>query len=284
MLFFRSKPSLRIICLPQEHARSCVAQRMDGILHMWASHYHIEWIETKTYNDIKFDQCYVVEHEDGKFKVIDWSDRDNPTKMESGDIIHHHLCQYVLKCQYNPTYRVPKLRPFFYFEKTDPKGFSNICENLRDLPKTHESTISWFGNFRLGRNEILHSLKDLLNYDYQETYPLTEYYQKTAQATLVLSLPGQGKTCHREFECFGLGTPVIAPKFKNIHHVPLIENVHYICVDCRKGQHMSDAIRDRINRVTDDELEFIRYNAMLYYDTYIRYENSLYWWSHLLEL
>jgi hypothetical protein len=261
--------------MKREDSRTYMTDRLNSLINLISNQYKVFREDSTHYQSIKFDQCAVIEHDDGMFKVIDWSDRDHPQKMECADIIQHPHCQYVLKCQYNPKWRVPKLRPFFYFEKTKPKEFSNSLNSLRFMPKTN-SKLYWRGNLHLGRVKILSEITDLLNDDYDKKIGLTSYYEELAKHKVALSLPGLGKSCHREFECFGIGTVVVSPKFQNTYHIPLIPDYHYVCV--------RTSIRDRLSCVTENELLSIRSNAMKFYDDYIRFENSVKWMEHLLEL
>jgi hypothetical protein len=275
MLFLKKPalPKLRVWQMPVEDRRTYITERVDAMLGQIKS-YRIEKIPSTTYLGVRLKQCLIFEHAEGNFKVIDWSDRDYPEKMESGKIINHPNCQFVLKCQYNPVWRVPKLRPFFYFEKTRPRWFSEVLPSLRQIPKTNRK-LYWRGNLHEGREAVLDGIADLLNPDYKETVSVESFYEELASYRLAVSLPGLGKSCHREFECFAIGTVVISPKFQNICHAPLIPNYHYI---------EAEDIRTRLQTITEDEIEFVRRNAMTYYDTYIRFESSVKLLPHLLEL
>lgn len=241
--------------------------------------YTIHRSESPTYLGVKFDQSMVFEHEDGMFKVIEWGDRDNPNKMECNEIIAHPKCQFVLKCQYNPKWHIPKLRPYFYFEKTKPKQFSGRLDRLRSLPKC-DTPLYWRGNMHLGRDRILGEMKDLLNCDFAERATLDDYYEEMASHQVALSLPGLGNHSHREYEAFAVGTVVLAPRFVNINHAPLIPNVHYLCSEGADPLQL----RARLAATTKEELMAIRKNAMDYYDKYIRYDASVLLLEHLLEL
>jgi 23S rRNA U2552 (ribose-2'-O)-methylase RlmE/FtsJ len=43
-------------------------------------------------------------------------------------------------------------------------------------------------------------------------------------------------------------------------------------------------IKHRFENLKDDEINFIRKNAMEYYDNYIEYKKNVYWMRHCLEL
>lgn len=262
--------------MKREDTRTYMIDRLTHLASNLVKRYKVSISDMTHYNGIKFDQCAVIEHEDKMFKVIDWSDRDNPSKMECADIIKDDLCQYVLKCQYNPEWKVPKLRPFFYFEKTNPLQFSNKLDRLRNVRK-NDKNIYWKGNNHMGRDKVLKSLSRMLNHDYDSKVELNKHHEEIACHKLALSLPGLGNSCHREYECFGIGTVVISPKFKNLNWMPLIPDHHYICVD--NWLHLEAKLN-----MLSDRIDLIRSNAMEYYDTYIRFENSVKWLEHLLEL
>jgi hypothetical protein len=273
----RDKPLLRVTYLKVEDSRTYITDRIREVVRAASSKYQISESHSKFFRGIKFDQSLVFEHADGKFKVVEWGDRDHPDKMECGEIVKHPECQYVLKCQYNPEWRTPKVRPFFYFEKTKPKEFSDSLDVLRSIPKTSKY-LYWRGNLHLGRDKVLQDLKDLTGSNYEQRLPLNEYYSNMAQHRVALSLPGLGKSCHREFECFAIGTVVVSPKFQNIYHVPIIPDYHYLAVDDLSQ------IRQKLSEVTQEKIDSIRSNAIRYYDENIRFEQSVKWLWHLLEL
>jgi hypothetical protein len=270
------KPALKLYIMKREDSRTYMTDRLGLLVKTISDRYRVTCRDITHYQGIKFDQCAVIEHDDGMYKVIDWSDRDHPEKMECADIILHPKCQYVLKCQYNPRWRVPKLKPFFYFEKTKPREFSDNLDKLRAIPKM-KNQVYWRGNNHLGRQCVIDTLRDMLSTEHSKI-SLDRYYEEMAEHFIALSLPGLGKSCHREFECFAIGTVVISPRFQNTYYSPVIPDHHYLCVD-----DVND-IRRKIESTSASELERIRQNAMSYYDTYIRFDASVQWMQHLLEL
>jgi hypothetical protein len=105
----------------------------------------------------------------------------------------------------------------------------------------------------------------------------------------VLCLPGNGNICHREIECFGLGIPCICVTFKNTLYEPIIPDFHFIHVDIKDDEWfdydlISNKIRDKYYEVKDNKelLDYIKNNAMLYYNTYIRYPNNVQWTLRIL--
>lgn len=233
-------------------------------------------------NDWKYSHMF--EHSDGSYKVIDWGDRDNPIKIDTKDALTDRKCMYILKCQLRPG-SPSKLRPFFYFEKGGWE-FNSQIEELRANPKIKSTKMFWRGNPHVDREGVLASLgTEYLNNDFMEKRNKNVFYGEMSVAHLVLSLPGLGKACHREFEGFGVGTPVIMPEFKNTYFVDLKPNFHYISVNV-DGRDMAEAIKERYHEVVNDKdfLSFVRQNAMTYYDTYIRIDQNVLWMKKLLEL
>lgn len=266
---------ISVILLSREDRRTYITDRLDAMCERLKSKYKIAITETERYLGVKFKQAAVIE-QNGRFKIIDWNDRDNPAKLSYMSLLDLNNCQFVLKCQYNTKWNVPKFRPFFYFEKTKPQLLSESLQELRQIPKT-QSKIFWKGKLHCGREEIVTSIRNLLNDDYEEHVPLEEFYKRMAQHRLALSLPGLGRSCHREFECFAIGTVVLSPLFENTYYAPLIPDYHYICVDPK-------SIPRKLKNITSNQIDFIRENAMRYYDTYIRFEASTHWFEKLLEL
>jgi hypothetical protein len=275
-----SRQFLRVIQLDCLDRRTYISERIEALLNILSNKYRISLERSTHYNGHYARQCTVFEHEDGIFKVIDWNDSNRPEKTRINPILESPKCQFILKCQYNPNYRTSKVRPFFYFEKTNPKEFSSSLSELRSIEKSYKE-LYWRGNTHLGRLDLLNSISDLLNKDWKETIDRKDFYQELASYKMALSLPGLGKSCHREFECFAIGTVVVAPMFQNTYHMPLIPNYHYLTLE--QGP-FDEIVRKKIEATSDDVLSYIRINAMKYYDDYIRFEPSVQMIKHLLEL
>ena len=104
-------------------------------------------------------------------------------------------------------------------------------------------------------------------------YPITydAYIEEALTFKIALGYGGGGgyvcgDFCFRDIEMFGLGIPLLRPKFVVETTNPLIENVHYIAVDCefdevfryKDPEKLSDAIKERYHEVVDNE-EFLQY-------------------------
>lgn len=287
MIFLKppSKEILRVTQLDCQGRRTYISERIESLLDKISDRYRVKFIKSSFYKGNYARQCAIFEHEDGTFKVVDWNDSSRLEKAKITPFLEDPKCQFVLKCQYNKRCRVNKVRPFFYFEKTNSRNFSLSLPSLRDSEKT-SNKIYWkgnlhVGNLHLGRYDILTKIKDLLNEDWQERATASDFYQELSSHELAVSLPGMGKSCHREFECFAVGTAVIAPVFQNTYHMPLVPNYHYLAIESGP---IDEKIRERVEKTTFDEIAEVRKNAMKYYDDFIRFEPSVKMIEHLLEL
>jgi len=226
---------------------------------------------------------HIFQHFDGTYKVIDWGDRDNPTKFDSKRVVDDPKCLFILKCQLRPNCD-EKLRPFFFFDKVG-MDFIDEIEELRGQPKTYEN-LYWRGRAHLEREYTLDYLKDFLNDTHDRMVNQKGYFLEMARHKIALSLPGLGKACHREFEAFAVGTPALMPKFTNLYYENLIPDYHYISFEPSHHKRLAPDIIRRYHEVIRDDLflSFIRSNAMRYYDEYIRCDRSAEWIVRLLEL
>ena len=60
--------------------------------------------------------------------------------------------------------------------------------------------------------------------------PPREHLHELRRHAIALSLPGAGDICNRDFECLGLGVPLLRPVFATEFARPLVPGVHYIGV------------------------------------------------------
>jgi hypothetical protein len=95
------------------------------------------------------------------------------------------------------------------------------------------------------------------------------YFEKLSTIKLALSLPGIGNFCHREIECFGLGTPVLMPVLINQMRNPLIPDFHYVSVPRVKDIKEQAKLLDKryLEVINDDQfLSFISKNCKEWYE------------------
>lgn len=258
---------------PTKRPKPYIWDRIDQLISLISHRFKI----VKVQSDLS--ASFLFETPDGRFTAIDFGDRDNPIKYDTKEIVKDTRCRFILKCHIRPDNDNPKIRPFFYWDKCG-KDFKT--DFYRSLKKTKE-TMYFRGNLHFGRDKVLSKLEDVLNPNYKKRVNQNRFFKELSQHRIALSLRGMAKSNHREFEAFAVGTPVIMEEFTNLFHVPLIPNHHYISV-VPDDRELAECIRDRLSQVDDDLLEFIRQNAMEYYDANIKFEKSVQWMLKLLEL
>ncbi len=121
-----------------------------------------------------------------------------------------------------------------------------------------------------------------------------KYIQESCNYKLVLCFGGGGgyacgDFCLRDIEMFGVGIPIIRPKFNVETKDPLIQNVHYISVDiddCLDDQfrikseceyEVSYRISQIYTKYINDSnfLDYISQNAKKWYDDNIKFPNNI---------
>lgn len=118
--------------------------------------------------------------------------------------------------------------------------------------------------------ELLNNKLNTFHFGYYPI-PYDMYIQESLMFKIALGYGGGGgytcgDFCFRDIEMFGLGIPLLRPKFVVESANPLIENVHYISVDCefddrfryKDPERLSTAIVERYHEVVDNE-EFLQY-------------------------
>jgi hypothetical protein len=112
--------------------------------------------------------------------------------------------------------------------------------------------------------------------------PYDTYIQEALLFKIALGYGGGGgyscgDFCLRDIEMFGLGIPLLRPKYVVETYDPLIPNIHYISVDCefdetfryKNPELLSDAIAERYHEVVDNE-EFLQYIIRNAHDWYLK--------------
>jgi hypothetical protein len=257
---------------PTKRPKPYIWDRVDRLITLIQPRFKIVKVQSDLSASIIFEKA------NGEFAAIDFGDRDNPAKFDTKELIKDNKCKFVLKCQLRPDNDNPKLKPFFYWDKMG-KDFN--IDHYRSLPKIHNK-LYFRGNIHCGRHDTLSEMNDLLNPNWDIKVGHQQFFKELSQHKIALSLRGMAKTNHRELESFAVGTPVIMEENPNLHHVPLVPDYHYISVT-HDGK-LSDCIRERLSQVDDELLEFVRRNAMNYYDDNIKFEKSVRWMMKLLEL
>ncbi len=258
---------------PTKRPKPCIWDRIERLASLVSHRLKIVKVQSDLSNSFLFETA------DGYFAALDFGDRDNPLKFDTLKTLQDPKCRFVLKCQLRPENASDKVRPFFY---SDKRGKDFHTGHYRSLEQKYDR-MYFRGNTHCGRHDTLVELTDLLNPQWEHRVGQNQFFKELSQHKIALSLRGMGKANHREFEAFAVGTPVIMEKFTNLFHVPLIPNHHYISVSPDE-RGLAVCIRERLSQVDDDLLEFVRQNAMDYYDAHIKFGKSVQWMLKLLEL
>jgi hypothetical protein len=121
--------------------------------------------------------------------------------------------------------------------------------------------------------------------------PFDAYIQEAMRFEMALSIGGGGGAlcgdyCFRDIEMFGLGIPLIRPKYVVDAPEPLIPDFHYVAVEAefdadfrysnpeQLAQRIVDKYREVMSRPDKAEyLDFIQKNAKNWYDQVVSYPN-----------
>lgn len=119
---------------------------------------------------------------------------------------------------------------------------------------------------------------------YFGNYPIQydDYINEALQFKLALGYGGGGgyvcgDFCFRDIEMFGLGIPLLRPKYVAETHEPLIPDVHYISVDCefddkfryKNPEQLAKSIVQKYHEVIDND-EFLTYISRNAHEWYQR--------------
>jgi len=219
----------------------------------------------------------IIESSDGSFAVADFKDHLNPSNnFVVRELVREPACRRVLKSQYrHGYYSDDRIVPYTYFEK-DPELCQSMLDRLRGMRRS-SSSLFFRGRGWAGRRRIL----NLLGVPERDPVGMERYLLECSRHLLALALPGHGNVCHREIECFGMGTAVIMPRLKNVFHDPLIPDVHYFAVDAVPGRDPPEKIAGAIERVRADCLadrartKAVAVAAMAWYDRNVRFPESI---------
>jgi len=175
-----------------------------------------------------------------------------------------------------------QVRPSTYPESCWNFGLINY-ESVQEFRKqiTLNNNLYWRGSIYKdpSRSEYYNTRRGIellstkLNKFHFGHYPVSydAYIQEALTFKIALGYGGGGgytcgDFCFRDIEMFGLGIPLLRPKFIVESVNPLIENVHYISVECefdeefryKDQEKLSDAINQRYHEVVDNQ-EFLNY-------------------------
>lgn len=232
-------------------------------------------IDPTGFLDPKQCQRHIIfAHPDGQFYWIDF--KDHVKGYTTNNVSQLPNCLRILKLQYRHweeqgTLQTPiNVVPYTYFVKA-PNEYESRMDRLAKIPKD-DRNMFWAGLRHCGRSRVLDKLVESGIIKILSKVNRLKFYELLARQRLHLSLPGAGNSCHREFECFGIKVPVIAPIFKNIYHNDLVPNYHYIASPNLRAleswDEVADALIERYNEVINDD-EYLRFVAQNAYDWFM---------------
>jgi hypothetical protein len=264
--------------------------------------------------DVLINQGSIVifEFDDTKeFKTFDFGDSPSLTVelAKSKNFVGAAIGQYndklwdgVIKNEVIRKNVKPSIYPETYWD-FGIQNFSSVQEYRNDIEL--DTRLYWRGSTYKnhpnsqynGVRDVLYHISDALDNFYFADYPISfdQYIQEAIKFKLVLGIGGGGgylcgDFCFRDIEMFGLGIPVIRPKFAAQTADPLLPNVHYIAVDCefdeqfkyKNPEKLANNVIDRYNEVVNDDkfLSTIANNAR---NWYIRNNSSEYITDKILE-
>lgn len=215
------------------------------------------------------------------FRAIDFQDFVSHGRSAARFYVGDPDCELILKSQYRQGMYIrewAKVKPYFY-QARHPDVVRAVAPVLRQREIKHKIPTLYFrGLTDRGsppRADVLHSLGDITNHQRKPDLKQEDFLDELSRYKIALSLSGNGNTCHREFEAMGVGTPCIMPELTNSFHAPLVSDIHYIPVPpLKNAAELAAAIKEKYLSVIEDDryLEFVRQNAMRWYDKYIAYE------------
>jgi len=287
--FHRNIPLHRFDNHNSEHIFDELCKKYDVVRH------ELDGDDNFIFNEVLINHgsILIFEFDDTKeFKIYDFG--DNPYLVKQ---LHNHpkFIGAVIG-QYNPNiWDNENIKAGIYPESIWEFGNLNyeIIHNYRKNTKLN-SSLYWRGSLYntdaykeyKGARKAIELLPDLLkdNFYFGNT-PLSfnSYINEAINFKLVLSIGGGGgfidakcgDICFRDVEMFGLGIPLIRPKYIIETSDPLIPNYHYISVDVdfednfKYSDHdtLSKKIAQRYLDVIDDNefLDFISTNARKWY-------------------
>ena len=183
---------------------------------------------------------------------------------------------HVVKCQFNPD--TPLRNDFkkaIYVPK-DINLYGKVVSNikLKRISERLDKRLFFSGKKWKRRKKILRKMNTVY---YGERLSPEDFILQLSQLKIALSLPGNGNFCHREFECFGVGTPVLMPELLNQTYDPLLPNIHYISVERTDDtQELAKRLDARYNEVIEDDdfLQFISDNCFHWYNKNVKKPNT----------
>lgn len=220
-------------------------------------HHNLDGVDNFVFNDINinYGSILIFEYDDTKkFKLYDFGDHPDLTvKLH----MHPNFDGAILG-QYNPYFwdkivsdleLRKKIKAGLYPESVWDLGLNNFYQIQQHRDSVNlDSRLYWRGSLYnygvpanyLGVRKAIELLPSKLDKDklYFEGNPISfeAYVSEAINFKLVLSIGGGGGAvcgdfCFRELDMFGLGIPVIRPKYITEVSDPLIPDYHYVSVE-----------------------------------------------------
>lgn len=276
--------------------------------------YELDGNDNFIFNDviINHGSILIFEFDDTKeFKIYDFG--DNPYLVKQ--LCDHPKFTEAIIGQYNPNvWNNKNIKAGIYPESIWDFGSLNY-ESIYEYRKNIKlnSQLYWRGSLYntdiykeyKGARKAIELLPDILKDNFyfgNNPVPFDSYINEAINFKLVLSIGGGGgfvnakcgDICFRDTEMFGLGIPLIRPKYIIETSDPLIPNYHYISVDVdfednfKYSDHdiLSKKIAQKYLDVIEDNdfLNFISLNARKWYLDNLSYPNITNNLIKLLEL
>lgn len=238
------------------------------------------------FNELHINHGSILIFEDGttkEFKVFDFG--DSPYLVQG--LKNHPKFTRAILGQYNPhlwkdnTKVLPGIYPetmwdfgnLNYETVTDYRAANTLSSKLYWRGSLYNDPNAGYGAY-LGVRTAVELLPDLLgNNFFYGNYPIdfSSYIQEALNYRVVLSIGGGGGAvcgdiCFRDVEMFGLGIPVIRPRYIVEMQDALLPDVHYVSVDVdfddlfKYSNHklLAQQIASRYDEVIND-IEFLNY-------------------------
>lgn len=265
------------------------------------THYDLNGSDNFTFNGIQIDHgsILIFEYDDTKkFKIYDFGDHPYlVTKLYT-----HSNFNGAIIGQYNPYFwdRIisnlelrKKIKAGLYPESVWDLGLNNFDQTQEYRKSINlDSRLYWRGSLYnhgvpsnyLGVRKAIELLPSKLDNNKlhfgNNPIPFENYISEAIHFKLVLSIGGGGGAicgdlCFRDLDMFGLGIPLIRPKYITEVSDPLIPDYHYISVETeftpefkyKNPEILTDNIIKRYLEVidNDDYLKQISFNARQWY-------------------
>ena len=105
-----------------------------------------------------------------------------------------------------------------------------------------------------------------------------DFFSEIQKSRFCLSLPGHGPNCHREIECFAIGSVVVSPEIPTVYSNPLIPGYHYVAIPYDMGMPydtLQEECHNKIKLIDKDMYQFIQNNALTWFSHNVKLPESV---------